>query len=229
VVYSGILYPDPRVRQGAEIKLLEFGAFFRPACVVVFPDVVYNAMRFIRTGEIRMASRYSQYFLMKDDDAAEYVKEKTQFFARDAELTVTEIGDGNLNYVFRVAEKATGKSLIVKQAGETLRISADMRVSTDRNRIESEILRLQAKYAPGSVPEIYAYDTVMCACIMEDLADYRLMRYALMDYETFPRFADDITTYMVNTLLDTSDVCMEHKAKKELVKRFINPELCEIT
>ena len=140
-----------------------------------------------------------------------------------------EIGDGNLNYVFRVIEEATGKSVIVKQAGEALRISAEMHVSTDRNRIESEILQLQDKYAPGSVPKIFGYDTVMCACCMEDLSDHELMRYALMRHETFPQFADDISTYMVNTLLKTTDVAMEHKAKKALVKSFINPELCEIT
>jgi 5-methylthioribose kinase len=64
---------------------------------------------------------------------------------------------------------------------------------------------------------------------MEDLSDHELMRYALMRHETFPRFADDISTYMVNTLLKTTDVVMEHKAKKALVKSFINPELCEIT
>lgn len=55
------------------------------------------------------------------------------------------------------------------------------------------------------------------------------MRYALMNHEIFPRFAEDISTYMVNTLLKTTDVAMEHKAKKALVKSFINPELCEIT
>jgi 5-methylthioribose kinase len=88
---------------------------------------------------------------------------------------------------------------------------------------------LQDKYAPGLVPKIFKYDTVMCACLMEDLSDHQLMRYALMEHKTFPRFADDVTTYMVNTLLNTTDAVMEHKAKKELVKSFINPELCEIT
>jgi 5-methylthioribose kinase len=69
----------------------------------------------------------------------------------------------------------------------------------------------------------------MCVCLMEDLSNYRLMRYALMEHKTFPHFAEDITDYMVNTLLNTTDVVMEHKAKKDLVKKFINPELCEIT
>ena len=175
-------------------------------------------------------SRYDTYFLMKDNDAADYVQTKYPgHFAPDAKLTVKEIGDGNLNYVFRVVEEATGKSIIVKQAGEALRISAEMKVSTDRNRIESEILILQDKYAPGLVPKIYGYDTVMCACAMEDLSDPELMCYALMRHEIFPQFAEDISTYMVNTLLKTTDVVMEHKAKKAMVKSFINPELCEIT
>ena len=175
-------------------------------------------------------SRFDTYFLMKEADVIEYVKAKyPDFFAPEAVLTVKEIGDGNLNYVFRVVEEATGKSIIVKQAGVSLRISAEMKVSTDRNRIESEILQIQDKYAPGLVPKIYGYDTVMCACAMEDLSDHALMRYALMRHETFPRFAEDISTYMVNTLLKTTDVAMEHKEKKAMVKSFINPELCEIT
>ena len=174
--------------------------------------------------------RYDTYFLMKEADVIDYVQTKYPgHFDKDAALTVKEIGDGNLNYVFRVVEEKTGKSIIVKQAGEALRISADMKVSTDRNRIESEILQIQDKYAPGLVPKIYGYDTVMCACAMEDLSDHALMRYALMRHETFPRFAEDISTYMVNTLLKTTDVAMEHKEKKAMVKSFINPELCEIT
>lgn len=175
-------------------------------------------------------SRYDTYFLMKESDVVDYVRfQYPGHFSPDAELTVKEIGDGNLNYVFRVTEPKTGKSIIVKQAGEALRISAEMKVSTDRNRIESEILQIQDQYAPGLVPKIYGYDTVMCACAMEDLSDHELMRYALMKHEIFPRFAEDISTYMVNTLLKTTDVAMEHKAKKAMVKSFINPELCEIT
>lgn len=173
-------------------------------------------------------SRFDTYFLMKTPDVLDYVKEKS-YMPQDAELTAREIGDGNLNYVFRVLDEKSGKSVIVKQAGEALRISAEMRVSTDRNRIESEILEIEWRYAPGLVPRIFGYDTVMCACVMEDLSDHALMRYALMRHEIFPRFAEDISTFMVNTLLKTTDVAMEHKAKKALVKRFINPELCEIT
>ena len=44
-----------------------------------------------------------------------------------------EIGDGNLNYVFKVKD-AKGHSVIVKQAGVELRISKEMKIDTDRNR-----------------------------------------------------------------------------------------------
>ena len=175
-------------------------------------------------------SRFSQYFLMKEADIPEYVRSQLpDYFDAQAVISVKEIGDGNLNYVFRAADEKTGKSIIVKQAGECLRISAAMRITTDRNRIESEILIIQDGLAPGLVPKIFKYDTLMCACLMEDLSDYTLMRYALMKHETFPKFADDVTTYMVKTLLNTTDIVMEHKEKKGLVKSFINPELCEIT
>ena len=174
-------------------------------------------------------SGFEKYFLMKEEDIPAYIRDQMPDYFGKGSVSVKEIGDGNLNYVFRAVEDGTGKSIIVKQAGEQLRISAEMRITTDRNRIESEILIIQDKYAPGLVPKIFKYDTVMCACIMEDLSDFRLMRYALMEHKIFPRFAGDVTTYMVNTLLNTTDVVMEHKAKKALVKSFINPELCEIT
>ena len=87
---------------------------------------------------------------------------------------------------------------------------------------------MQAKLAPGLVPEVYYYDEIMNCFVMEDLSDHVIMRKALMEHKKFPLFADHITTFMVNTLLLTSDVVMGHKEKKELVKNFINPELCEI-
>lgn len=170
-----------------------------------------------------------EYFSMKESDAIEYAKTVLKFFSEDAVLTCKEIGDGNLNYVFRVVEESTGKSVIIKQAGPEARISSDIKLSTDRNRIESEILKLQYELAPGLVPEVYHYDAVMNCCSMEDLSDHVILRTALIQHKKFPLLADHITTFMVNTLLSTTDVVMEHKEKKELVKSFINPELCEIS
>ncbi len=169
------------------------------------------------------------YFTMTEADAIEYVKTRLDYFANDAELTCKEIGDGNLNYVFKIVDTNTNQSLIIKQAGPVARISDEFKLSPDRNRIESEILCIQNELAPGFVPKVYNYDPIMNCCAMEDLSDHEIMRTALLNYKQFPLFVDHITTFMVNTLLLTSDVVMCHKQKKEYVKQFINPELCEIT
>ena len=95
--------------------------------------------------------------------------------------------------------------------------------------MESEILLLYGKLAPGLVPEIYDYDTVMCACCMEDLSDHEVMRGAMIEHKIFPKFADQISTYMARVLMGTTDVVMDHQEKKKLQKKFITPDLCDIT
>lgn len=176
-------------------------------------------------------SRFNHYFQMDVDDVIEYALEQTEGkidWDRATMEAQVPPSHGNLNYVYRVWD-GKGHSIYIKQAGTEARISEDIKVSTDRNRLESELLLLEEKFAPGMVPHIYFFDTVMCACGMEDCTDFSVMRDAMLRHEIFPRFADDVSTFMVNTLLLSSDVVMEHKEKKELVKKFISPDLCDIT
>lgn len=171
-------------------------------------------------------TRFGRYFLMNTEDVTAYVKEKLDLFSSGADLTCREIGDGNLNYVFRVWDKNGNQSVIVKQAGDELRISKDFHISTDRNRIEVEMLKLEQTLCPGLVPRVYLVDPVMKCYAMEDLSDHQVMRTALLDHEIFPHFAEDITTFLARTLLLTTDRMMDSKEKKRLVQKFINPELC---
>lgn len=173
---------------------------------------------------------YNKYFLMKPSDVAGYIRYKLpDFFEAERRLLCSEIGDGNLNYVFRVSAEGSDKTVIVKQAAEELRISKEMKISTDRGRIEADILSIQSELSPGYVPKVYLYDEIMCVICMEDMKGHEMMRTALIRHKIFPAFADQITDYLVNTLLFTSDIVMPHKEKEKLVKKFINPDLCEIT
>lgn len=174
-------------------------------------------------------SKFNHYFLMEEQDILEYVQEKYSFFPKNAPLVCKEIGDGNLNYVFRVTDTETGNSVILKHSGKETRARSGRVVDVDRNRIEAEILQLQDQLSPGSVPKIYGYDTQMCCCAMEDLKEYTIMRTALLEYQIFPKFADHITDFLVNTLLPTTDIVMDHKAKKRLAQKYTNPDLCSIT
>ncbi|MBF9017960.1 MULTISPECIES: S-methyl-5-thioribose kinase [unclassified Oceanispirochaeta] len=171
-----------------------------------------------------------KYFELNVDSVIDYVKSKIDFFSSDAEYKCNEIGDGNLNLVFKVYDSKNNKSLIVKQSLPYVRAAGeDWPLDIGRGEIESRILGIEYELTDGLVPEIYIYDPIMCCMVMEDLSDYVIMRYGLIDREIYPKFVDQISDFMVKTLLLTSDVVMEHKEKKESVKSFINPELCEIT
>lgn len=188
-------------------------------------------------------SDYSKYFLMirEDDpegtekDVIAYTLFKTKGTGDNRidwdEATMHAVippEHGNLNHVCAVFDDK-GHKLFIKQAGDTLRISEDMTATLDRNRQESEILQLEEKMAPGMVPHIYFYDTVMSACGMEDCSGYEVMRNAMLQHKTYSHFAENISTFMVETLLLSSDLVMDHREKKELVRRFITPDLDDIT
>ena len=134
---------------------------------------------------------------MKEPDVIEYVRAKLSYFENNAPLTCREIGDGNLNYVFRVKDPRNGRSIIVKQAGTHLRISNEMTLTTDRGRIEASILKLQDALCPGRVPKVYLYDGVMCAMIMEDMVGHTMMRTGLIHHEIYPKFPEQISTFLV--------------------------------
>ncbi|WP_285398233.1 S-methyl-5-thioribose kinase [Lysinibacillus sp. fls2-241-R2A-57] len=169
---------------------------------------------------------YSKYFLMNEEDVKSYVQAKIKDFS--GTLFSDEIGDGNLNYVFRVKNEQ-GNSVIVKQAGPQARISEDFVLSTDRNRIETEALIIEGEFTPSLVPNILLFDEVMSCCVMEDLKGFEIMRKQLNVFKTYDHFAELISTFMAENLIRTTDFLLDPKKKKEYQKRFINPELCEIT
>ncbi|PTQ55583.1 MAG: 5-methylthioribose kinase [Candidatus Carbobacillus altaicus] len=171
---------------------------------------------------------FDQFFVMKAEDAVRYVKEKG-FFTNDARLEAKEIGDGNINFVFRVRDTESGKSLIIKQGGEMARISDEFKLSSDRVRIEYEMLTFYNERVPDLVPEVLAYDDRMHCFVSEDLGSLTIMRDALLARRRLPHFAEHITTFLVETLFYTTDIAMDPKEKKRWVGKFINPDLCEIT
>ncbi|HLS52606.1 MAG TPA: S-methyl-5-thioribose kinase, partial [Tissierellaceae bacterium] len=171
---------------------------------------------------------FNKHFRMKVEDVVLYAREKLDIFSEDADLKAKEIGDGNINYVFKVWDEKTGQSVVIKQADTLLR-SSGRPLDTDRNRIEAEALMLQSKLAPSFVPKVYKYDPIMCALTMEDISDHYNLRYELLKRKKFPKFADHITSFMVNTLLLTTDLVLDPAEKKRKVKNFINVELCDIS
>lgn len=172
-------------------------------------------------------NKYQEHFRMSVDDAVNYTKD-FGIFSKDAKLRGEEIGDGNINYIFRVIEDSTGKSVVLKQADKFLR-SSGRPLDLDRNRIEAEILKLEGEYAPGFVPKVYRYDDIMCVIVMEDISAYKNLRKELISGKIFPKFADEISSFLVNTLLPTTDLVLDRGEKKDRVRKFVNVELCDIS
>jgi len=171
-----------------------------------------------------------KYFELTEESVVSYIKSKMDYFSEDAVYACEEIGDGNLNLVFRVKDTKNDKSIIVKQALPYVRAAGeDWPLDINRGEIETRILKIEYDLTDGLVPEVYFFDKDMFCMVMEDLSDHVIMRYGLLDGGQYPDFADHISDFLVKTLLLTSDLVMDKKEKKESVKQFINPELCEIT
>ena len=172
--------------------------------------------------------KFDCYFLMNEEDVKEYVLKKTVLFDKNSKLSCEEIGDGYLNYVYRIKDIKTNKSIIVKQSTREARIDNKIKLSVDRMRIECEMLQLGSKIVEGLVPQIYFYDENMGLCCMEDISRYEKLTDALLEQRILPKFPEQISTYLFNSLFLTTDICLDHKVKKNAVKNFINPELSEL-
>ncbi len=169
------------------------------------------------------------YEKLDETRAIEYVR-KLGIFPDDAKLTAKEVGDGNLNLVFKIKDENTGKSVVIKQALPYVRVVGEgWPMTLDRARIEAEALKIQNKLAPGLVPKLYHMDPEMALMVMEDLSHLEVMRRGMIRMKKYPKFPDHISTFMANTLFYTSDFYLDSAEKKELVKKFINPQLCKIT
>lgn len=173
-------------------------------------------------------NKYSSHFLMNVEEAKNYSKEKVKFFDDDEKLQGIEIGDGNINYVFKIWNEESGKSLIIKQADKLLR-SSGRPLDINRSRIEAEILKIQKNLAKDFIPEIYDYDEIMCAIAMEDISEYKNLRKELMEGKTFKSLSENLSQFLADTLLPTTDLVIDRAEKKSRVIRFTNTELCDIS
>lgn len=176
------------------------------------------------------------YAALDNSTVLDYLRTVTALEAilpRDADLSAREVGDGNLNQVFivqsRSADGTSNGSVVLKQALPYLRVAGESwPLTRERMRFETQALMKHNELAPGLAPQIYHFDNEMSLVVMEDLSALEVMRRPLVARKRFPRFADDISTFLARTLFFTSDLYLTGLEKKELQATFINPHLCKI-
>ena len=103
-------------------------------------------------------------------------------FAPESELRIEEIGDGNLNTVYRVSEAASpARSFVLKHAPPYIKIlGPDYPLSTERLTFESRALEVYNRLASGTVPVQYDFDVDTAVIAMEDLRAARVLRDELI-------------------------------------------------
>ncbi|MCC7205901.1 MAG: S-methyl-5-thioribose kinase [Anaerolineae bacterium] len=176
----------------------------------------------------------AEYRPLTLDTISDYVysrPELREVFHDGEPLDAVEVGDGNLNYVFKVWAKADPERTIVfKQALPYLRlVGEDWPLPTDRARIEAQALEIEYRLCPEHTPRLYFFDPKMYVIAMRNLNHHIIMRKGLIQGIKYPHFARHIGVFLARTLGQTSDLALDYRTKKIEVARFINPELCKIT
>ena len=142
---------------------------------------------------------------------------------------VEEVGDGNLNLVFKVRGPDAG--VAVKQALPYVRLVGESwPLPLSRAHFEHLALSVEAHHAPNLVPAILHYDERLALIVMELLEPHIILRQGMIAGTVYPRFVEDITDFVARTLFFTSDLALSAADKKELVGAFAgNSALCKIT
>jgi 5-methylthioribose kinase len=175
----------------------------------------------------------TNYRILKEGDLAAYLAADKQASSAlggaPRDWKAREVGDGNLNLVFIVEGPAGG--LVVKQALPYVRLVGEgWPLPLSRAYFESEALAAQGRVAPALIPKVHRYDHDLALIVMEYLSPHIILRKGLIAGITYPKLAEDISTFMARTLFHTSDLAMPAAAKKaEIAKFAANTALCKIT
>jgi len=117
-------------------------------------------------------------------------------FFQSPPLRVEEIGDGNLNFIFRIRDES-GASLILKYAAPYLRLlGEDFPLPQNRICVEMHTLTYFKSIAPAFIPRMYHLDEEAFCFTMEDLAGYQLLQTAQFDQFIAPSVYSKLGSFL---------------------------------
>ena len=154
-----------------------------------------------------------------------------RIFESETELHIEEIGDGNLNTVYRVSDAERPEhSLVLKHAPPYIKIlGPDYPLSTERLTYESRALDVYNQLASGSVPAQYNFDAEMAVIAMEDLRDARVLRDDLIAGRVDVAIAEQIGRFMGSVHSHTYIENLDSGAVQQYKQQFANTTMQAIT
>jgi len=172
----------------------------------------------------------SAYRTLTAADAVDYARRYAGLGDPKTLINAEEVGDGNLNLVFKILDGEGVSRVVVKQALPYVRcVGESWPLTLDRARIEAETLRVHGRYCPQHTVRILHHDAELAVMIQEDLSALAIWRRELLNGRYYPQAARQLGEYLARTLFHTSDFYQHPHEKKADVGRFSNPEMCQIT
>lgn len=172
----------------------------------------------------------SQYHTFTAHDAVAYAQQFAGIDNPSELVSAQEVGDGNLNLVFKVFDRQGVSRAIVKQALPYVRcVGESWPLTLDRARLEAQTLVAHYQHSPQHTVKIHHFDPELAVMVMEDLSDHRIWRGELIANVYYPQAARQLGDYLAQVLFHTSDFYLHPHEKKAQVAQFINPAMCEIT
>ena len=173
----------------------------------------------------------SEAIQLNTENIAEYLCRHTNLLNHHDRVDIKELYGGNstldeegyVNFIYRVSQN--GKSYIVKQARPYLRSQGIAEVlPAERNYLEYLTLILRSSINKQFIPDVYHVDTINNVFVMEDLysIDMQLMRFQLSKGKRFPKFAEQISSFMACNHFYTSELFLEKEVFRDLQLKFAN-------
>ncbi|WP_339721344.1 S-methyl-5-thioribose kinase [uncultured Paraglaciecola sp.] len=175
-----------------------------------------------------------EYYQLNHSNLIDYLQSLPEVLLRFSsfdDLEVQEIKDGNMNFAFVVTNKQdSNQSVFVKQAPPYIKVMGEQWPLT-RQRMTAEIhaLNYQSSVCPEMLPEIYYQSEVLSVVIMQNLSKHGILRSELIQGRYLPRLAEDLSTFLAETLFYSSSLALSSIDKKNMVSNSHNHDMCNIT
>ncbi|MEM9606468.1 MAG: S-methyl-5-thioribose kinase [Actinomycetota bacterium] len=165
------------------------------------------------------------------DSVGDYVASRPELAALiDVDtLQVKEVGDGNLNLVFRLHD-ADGRRLCLKQSLPYVRVAGpSWPLTPERAAAEARGYEAATTWTPETIPTFHGYDADRHVLAMQDLDGWRVWRDVLVDGARHDGIHLDLGRHIARMAFGTSRLGTPGPAHRQAVAAATNVELCEIT
>jgi 5-methylthioribose kinase len=143
-------------------------------------------------------------------------------------MSVTEVGDGNLNQVF-ICRGVDGRSLVLKQALPYVRlVGPSWPMTEERAAREAAAIRAHSSVS-ADVCRLIEFDAEQHVLALEDLSDHVVLRTHLNDGADHSGIAERLGTFVADVAFGTSFLTVGEQQFRRQAADSINPELCALT